>query len=233
MKLISTLFAGFLLIAGYSHAQQKEEQFNIEIIERSVPQSHVKYFTQLNQNVIYSSQNLQRAELGLGQFNISLDQVVSLGEKFWTMITNAAGELKITQMSGVSALPEGILSASGLSGWKMANPRSYDMSIKGTFGTAFTFSYTVGFSYNGNHRGAGKFLTNVAILPYNAKCGLGWKCTLDAQVGNAINVGTSESPIAALPINLLVNAVGKINSKAAGAQIAVYGDGRIERTGDQ
>ncbi len=224
---MKTLLVSLLFVCSLQ-TQASQEQFSVEVTEVAVPSTHLDYFERLN----WHTQQFENTEFGFADIGANLDRIIAIGEKFWNMITNMSGDMRLTSMTGVAALPDGAQSLASMSGWRMANPKAYDVAIKGSFGTAFSFSYTVGFSYNGSYKGVGKYLANVGIVPHNAKCGLSWKCTLEAQVGTPINVGSENSPIAALPINLLINANGKINSKAAGAQITVYGDGRIEKTGE-
>ena len=201
---------------------------SVEFVEIQVPAAHKELLYRSHlKNVYYSHQKSSQI-----QPEVDLDKIISIGEKLWLLISGMGGELKLTSMTGVAAIPEGAQTIGNMAGWKMANPKAYQVKIKGLIGTAFSFSYTVGFSYGGSYNGKGHYLANVAIVPHQAKCGTGWKCDVEAHVGTPINVGTSASPIAALPVNLLINAKGKVNSKAAGAQITVFGDGRIVKTGE-
>lgn len=155
---------------------------------------------------------------------------IYLGQRIWDMIQSLAGQMRIEPMTGVGVLPASASAMADMSSWKVAAPKAYKMEVAGSFGTAFSFTYTIGFNYGGKYRGKGAFLANVSVLPYDVKCAFSWNCSLSATVGTGFNVGTDEDPIAALPLNLLVNAQGRVNAKAIGAQFTVYGDGRLEKT---
>lgn len=157
---------------------------------------------------------------------------VNLGKQVWDIIQSLAGTMKLEPMTGVGVVP---MAAGGqmvaMSGWKVAQPKTYEMKIYGNFGEAFSYTYTVGYNYGGRYQGKGQFLANVAIVPFNAKCGWSWTCSAAINVGQGMNTAESETdPVPVLPVMMLVNAQGRTNAKATGVQFQVYGDGRLEQT---
>lgn len=192
---------------------------DVKITEIPVPAEHLAYFQQLS----LQTQNQEPVE------DQGIEEWINLGKELWQLVTSLGGTMKVDSMKGVGVIPQSAGSLGSMTNWMTKSPKSYRMEIAGTVGKAFVFDYTVGFNYGGQFQRKGKFLGNVAILPFNVKCSWTWTCELEATVGEAVNVGSSQDPIAELPISMIVNARGKINSKAAGVHFTVYGDGRLNQ----
>ncbi len=206
-----------LILASSSFAFAKSQA---KITEIPVPAAHLEYFRQLS----LQTQNVEPIE------SHDMSDWINLGKELWQLIASMGGTMKVESMKGVGVIPQAAGSMGNMTNWVAKQPKSYRLEIPGTVGKAFVFDYTVGFNYAGQFQRKGKFLGNVAILPFNVKCSWTWSCELEATVGEAVNVGSAQDPVAQLPITMIVNAKGKLNSKAAGVHFAVYGDGRLNQT---
>ena len=237
MRLFTCLLLSALISGSQAQAKPSDvvafaetEEYTITVTEIDVPAEHRRFFSELADRVPTFQETAPGSKFSIPN-PMDIGNWVNLGKQIWDIITGLAGTMKIEPMVGVGVVPEGAGSSfTAMSGWKTAKPKSYRMEIQGQFANAFRFQYTVGYNYGGKHQGKGQFLANVAVVPFDAKCGWTWNCVATVNVGSAINVGTDDEPVAAIPLNMIVNIQGKVNAKAMGAQFMVHGDGRLEQT---
>lgn len=212
---MKTWIVSLLLVLPFSALANQ-----ITITEIETPAEHVQMF-----------QNMQTEYQILDAEPASASDWWNIGKQVWELIESMAGKMRIEAMRGVGVIPQSANSISSMTDWKMVQPKSYRLEIGGNVaGKAFSFDYTVGFNYGGKHEGKGNFLSNVGIIPFNAKCGWTWTCDAVATVGDAVNTGTGRDPVVSLPITMVVNAQGRVNAKAAGVLFTVYGNGQLTQT---
>lgn len=156
---------------------------------------------------------------------IGWDEVVALGEKVWKIVE--AGKPVVTvQTPEASALPRGLACWADLSGWQAPQTKAYEVVYKNGFGMdVVKFRFRLQFTAGGGHDGIGKYLANVTVMP--AELNVMWGYTFDAQVEveQAINVGSSQNPIAGLELNLKWDVKTVVQESVNSFHFFVQGDG--------
>jgi hypothetical protein len=170
---------------------------------------------------------------GLGEIiqNINvIDNVVNLAQKMWDIIEKNQPVVNITT-NYANAVPYGTTHWSQLQGWSKPATKKYAFSIKNTAGREVVkVAYQVHYTYDGNLRGKGKFLTGVTIEPLNVVTSWGYKVSLVSEVPDSTvaNVGTHEDPIASMQVQLKWTVHNAFKDTTAKAIYYVQGDGLLQ-----
>src|SRR6185437_16731122 len=78
---------------------------------------------------------------------------------------------------------------------------TYQTTLKNVYGmTVVSFQYRVSYTAGGSYRGAGKYLTNVAVAPQDLYVAWGYTFNATASVPNITNAGTERAPVAGAQI---------------------------------
>ena len=143
-------------------------------------------------------------EPGVGDVVPVLDSIVNLGLKIWKIIEDNKPVVDVkTQYA--TALPEGIKSWTQMSGWQRPKGTIYQLTAKNAYGgQVINLRYQVLRTSGGNYKGTGKYLTAVTVEPLLVEVAWGYHFSLQASVPDTsvVNVGTSESPVAAMMAQL-------------------------------
>jgi len=177
-----------------------------------------------------------RDGLDFGQVNQvigTLDNIVNLMDKVWTIIQKNQPVVNIST-NYANAVPYGMSHWSQLQGWSRPATANYSFSMKNGFGmNVVKVSYQVHYTYNGNYKGKGKFLTGVTVEPLNVETAWGYNVNLVSEVPDSTiaNVGTSDDPIAAMQVKLKWNVHTAVKDITSEAIYYVRGDGQMEEMG--
>ena len=87
------------------------------------------------------------------------------------------------------------------------------------------FRFRLQYTYGGGHSGIGKYLANVTVMPAEVSVSWGYTFNADVQVLNAVNVGTSLSPVAGLELNLKWQVKTVLKESDNSFNFFVQGDG--------
>ena len=107
--------------------------------------------------------------------------------------------------------------------------KNYVAKIKNAAGKeVVNFSYKVLYSYGGSYNGAGKYLTNVIIVPGSVRTTFGWEFNATMKLSGMMNHGTKADPVA----GVMVTVKYQMNSWSAAFErndtIHVTGRGEIK-----
>ncbi len=165
-----------------------------------------------------------------GDLIVILDKIINLGEKIFGIIERNKPVVNIS-VNYANAVPYGVTHWTQLAGWKPPKTKKYAFTAKNGYGTdVVKVVYQVHWTYDGNLKGKGKFLTGVTVEPIDVQVAWGYKVDLKAEVPDSTvaNVGTSEDPIASMQVQLkwkIATVFKEINQKTI---YYVQGDGFIK-----
>ncbi len=170
---------------------------------------------------------------GVGDVIPILDSIVNLGEKIWKIINDNKPVVNV-KVQYASALPEGIKSWAQMGGWQRPKGTIYELTAKNAYGMqVIKLRYQVLRTTGGSYKGAGKYLTAVTVEPLLIEAAWGYHFSLDANVPDSsiVNVGTTESPVAAMTPQLGWVISTAIKESQGKSIYYLQGDGAFQEIG--
>ncbi|KAF0124438.1 MAG: hypothetical protein FD189_2398 [Elusimicrobia bacterium] len=144
------------------------------------------------------------AQSGAGESLVLIEKIINIAEKIWAIIERNAPVVNITTQYA-TAVPDGIKSWTHLQNWSRPRTYTYGFYADNLYGvTVLDVKYKVAYSYGGNYKGKGKYLTGVTVIPEKVDLAWGYKFSMTAQVPDStvVNIGTHADPHAALQLKL-------------------------------
>ncbi len=149
-------------------------------------------------------------------------EIMNTIDWFWRFLEKNQAKLEVNTQGRANALPTAkeCQNWENMGGWN-PTPKAipYVLSAKNPFGIEVVrLEYTIQFTYGGNCLGKGQYLENVRLVYGNASASLFFTAEVDVEIGDIVNFGTSEAPIAGLQIlshNRVKSLVKSINQSTA------------------
>jgi len=139
---------------------------------------------------------------GLDGLNVAIDQIINMGKKLWTVVTNNKPSVNIKLDTG-NALPAGVPNWMVLTGWKTPKAFVYRTTYVNGFGVnVVDFAYRVTYTYGGSVNGKGQYLTQATIVPANLEVAWGYTFNAEASIPMVTNAGTSAYPVAGMQMEM-------------------------------
>jgi hypothetical protein len=157
----------------------------------------------------------------------SAESWVVLGLKVWQVIANNKPVVSVTSQR-VSVLPMSQPDWTQMSYWKAPVAHTYKIAAKNLFGmTVMSNVYTIAYNYGGTHNGKGAFLANATVIPTRVTVSSGFTLNSDVEVGQAVNMGGADSPVAGLEIQLRWKMASMIKHVEGANSFFISGDGKF------
>lgn len=163
----------------------------------------------------------------------TLDRIVNLAQKIFNIIKENQPVVNIN-VNYANAIPYGIQHWTQLQGWSKPAVKRYAFVAKNGYGmNVVKVVYQVHYTYGGNYKGIGKYLTGVTVEPISVETAWGYNVDLTAEVPDSTiaNVGTSENPIASMQVQLKWKIHTIIKDIQQKSIYYIQGDGLIEEIG--
>jgi hypothetical protein len=164
---------------------------------------------------------------------VVLDQIINIGQKIWKIIVDNKPVVEVKN-TYATALPEGVKSWSQMAGWQRPKGTIYELTAKNAYGgQVIKLRYQVLRTTGGSYKGAGKYLTAVTVEPLLVEVAWGYHFSMDASVPDTsvVNVGTSESPVAAMMAQLGWRIQTPIKDSQGKGLYYLQGDGLYQEVG--
>ena len=159
-----------------------------------------------------------------------LDDIISVGSKIWKIIEDNKPVVTV-DIPTVNALPRNGTCWLDYDHWQAPRALTYEVVYKNLFGiSVVTFRFRLQYTYGGGMNGRGQYLANVTVKP--ATIDVLWLYAFNAkvEVGNTVNMGTKDDPIAGLELNLNWQVKTAVSEEDRSMQFFVQGDGQtLER----
>lgn len=133
--------------------------------------------------------------------------MVALGEAVYELVKKGR-PTNTTEYAPISVVPRDPISKQHvepfeLEGFSMPVERNFVAKVKNGLGKdVVSFSYKVMYSYGGSFNGAGKYLTNVIIVPGEIRTTFGWDFNASMKLSGIMNHGTKADPIAGIMVTM-------------------------------
>lgn len=133
--------------------------------------------------------------------------MVALGEAIYELVKKGK-PTNVTEYAPISVVPRDpttkeIADIFDMEGFSMPVEKNYVAKIKNGAGKeVVNFSYKVVYSYGGSYNGAGKYLTNVLIIPGSVRTTFGWEFNATMKLSGMMNHGTKADPVAGVMVTI-------------------------------
>jgi hypothetical protein len=162
---------------------------------------------------------------------ISWADIINIGQKVWAVVEANKPVVTVGKIPVAYALPRGLMCWNDLDSWQAPKVNSYEVTYKNGFGMEVVkFRFRLQYTYGGGLQGKGKYLANVTVAP--AEISVVWGYTFDANVdvAQAVNLGTVDSPLAGLELNLKWKVKTVLKESDNSFNFFVQGDGVAQAT---
>lgn len=162
-----------------------------------------------------------------------LDSIVNTGQKIWKIIEDNKPVVDVKTQCA-SALPEGVKSWTQMDGWQKPRGTIYRLTAKNAYGArVIDLRYQVLRTAGGRYKGAGRYLTAVSVEPLLVEVAWGYRLSLAASVPDSsiVNVGTKESPVAAMTAQVGWRISTAIKDSQGRGLYYLQGDGAYQELG--
>lgn len=157
--------------------------------------------------------------------SIGWDQIVSVGQQIWKVISDNRPVITV-QQPVAHALPRGLKCWADLDSWKAPTTKRYSIEYKnGLRMTPVKFDFRLHFTPGGGRSGKGKYLSNVTVMPAQLDVKWGYTFNANVEVAQAVNMGTADNPLAGLELNLHWNVKTVLKESENSMHMFVRGDG--------
>jgi hypothetical protein len=133
--------------------------------------------------------------------------MVALGEAIYSLVQKGK-PTNVTEYAPISVVPRDPMTKEyadpfDLEGFSMPVEKSFVAKVKNGSGKeVVNFNYKVIYSYGGSYNGAGKYLTNVIIVPGSIKTSFGWDFNATMKLSGIMNHGTKADPVAGVMVTV-------------------------------
>lgn len=133
---------------------------------------------------------------------ISWEDIVNIGQKVWEVV-KAGKPVAHFETPMANALPRGLTCWNDLEHWQAPKVQTYQVVYKNGFGMEVVrFDFRLQFTYGGGKAEKGQYLANVSVQPSQLNVAWGYNFDAKVEVQPAVNLGSKDSPIAGLELNL-------------------------------
>lgn len=133
---------------------------------------------------------------------ITLDQIINIGQKIWTIVEKNKPVVNL-KIQKAEVLPLGAKDWAELECWQVPESKVFRVSYKNGFGmTAVNIALRVNYTYGGRVNGLGRYLSQVTVLPAELDVIWGFKLDGEVRVATPTNAGTKESPVAGVQMDV-------------------------------
>lgn len=127
---------------------------------------------------------------------------IAFGKKVWEVVVENKPVVNV-QTQSVTVLPNNKKLWSQMSGWRGPRGAAYVIQAVNGFGTTvIDTKYTVTYNYGGKLNGKGDYIANATIVPSLVSVGWGYTYNSSVSVGDIVNVGSVDSPIPGVDLQL-------------------------------
>lgn len=177
-----------------------------------------------------------RIEQGLVEqlpFVGDISQLIVLGQKAFEIIKQGAPVVNLKRDT-LSVVPQGISEWNQLSGWKSPVVRVYSVALaNGYKKEVVQIRLKVSAVPGGQVNEKGQYLSNITIVPTMIRVGWGVNLDVWTESRDPLNVGTVDSPIAAIGMDVRFKAKTWITEVSGAQDYYIRGDGVITTGGEE
>lgn len=159
--------------------------------------------------------------------------MVALGEAIYELVKKGKPS-NMTEYAPISVIPRDpmtkeIADIFDMEGFSMPVERNFVTKIKnGTGKEVVIFNYKVVYSYGGSYNGAGRYLTNVIIVPSSIRTSFGWEFNASMKLSGMMNHGSRANPVAGVMVTVKYQMNGWRTAFERNDTIHITGAGQLK-----
>lgn len=159
--------------------------------------------------------------------------MVALGEAIYELVSKGKPH-NVTEYAPISVVPRDpmtkeIADIFDMEGFSMPVERNFVTKIKnGTGKEVVVFNYKVIYSYGGSYNGAGRYLTNVLIVPSSIRTSFGWEFNASMKLSGMMNHGSRANPVAGVMVTVKYQMNGWRTAFEKNDTIHITGNGQLK-----
>jgi hypothetical protein len=166
--------------------------------------------------------------IGSGLSQVTLSQLVTLGEKIWNYVLDNKPTAQL-QTIKASIVPNGITDWTQLIGWSPPVAKVYHVQFRDALGAkSGSFDYRITFVPGGSYQGHGKFLGEIEFTPMHINLATGRSLNVTAELSSPLNFGTVTNPVAAAQLLVSWTTPTLTHYQMQSAEYFIYGSGAIQ-----
>ncbi len=159
----------------------------------------------------------------------TVNQVISTGERIWKIVESNRPVVH-SVLPRAHALPRGVSCWTDLQMWSHPQVQDFKISYKNAYGmNVIDFVYRVSFTSGGNLENQGAFLSNVSVQAATLNVSWGFTFNASAQVGQVVNLGSIENPLAGMEMIVNWKASSVLRHMESTQSVFVTGDGQLRQ----
>ncbi len=160
---------------------------------------------------------------------VAVDQIISTGERVWKIV-EANRPVVHSQLPRAHALPRGVSCWTDLQMWSIPRTQDFKITYRNGFGVdVIDFVYRVSYTSGGNFENQGAFLSNVSVQAATLNVSWGFTFHATAQVGQVVNLGTNDDPLAGMEMIVNWKAGSVLRHMESTQSVFVSGDGVLRK----
>lgn len=237
MKKMSLFFA-LLTVGSIASANTEIDPAQFDIVEMKVRELPTKFAS----NVAIGSVDCGSGTFAdtlpatpedilspLNTFDMVVDKIINIGKKIFAIVQ--AGKPVVNMKTDIAtAMPQGARCWTDLQGWQMPQSKTYQVAFTNGFGMEVVkLSYRVLWLAGGNVEGAGQYIGYATMAPENIEVSWGFSLNANVSVPTVFNMGTKESPIAGMQMNMGYRIESPIKTIDQGQAFFVNGAGAFQQ----
>jgi hypothetical protein len=161
--------------------------------------------------------------------NVDPSDILRWGKAIWELIRDN-GAVANAKGTSSSALPKGVTCWTDLTQWSAPRIETYQVIYKNLYGAkVVNLEFRLIYHHSGSLKGLGRYIGNATVQVAKLDVLWGYIFNLKAEIPTVLNIGTEQSPIAGMQINLrwTVNTRPiSLRSTARTVSFFIAGDGR-------
>jgi hypothetical protein len=161
----------------------------------------------------------------LDLIELSLDKIINIGKKVWGIV-EAGRPIVSVRTDNANAVPQGVSAWNQLEGWQTPKSVTYRAVLKNGYNMeVVNLAYRLIYTYGGNVKGKGQYLTNVTVVPASINVAWGYDLDVQVDVPSVLNVGSSESPVGGMELLVKWRVKTTVSHVERSQSFFVRGDG--------
>lgn len=185
----------------------------------------------------YISYEFEKSGGEFGEAVAVIKDLVALGKEIYPLVEKGRPVVTMNNFKGISVLPRLDQTENTsypefyeMENWWVPGFARYNVNFKNIYGiTVVDFTFSVHYQPGGSYQGAGKYLTNVAIVVDELLVRWGYDLSATVKLVGISNLGNKENRIAGATIQLEYTAKSVMNEYQNTSRFFVTGDGTLKK----
>lgn len=158
---------------------------------------------------------------------VAIDSIVNLGKKVWKLVADGKAVVKAAEVSA-NAMPVGVTCWTEMEAWQQPVSKVYEIEYENFWGNkVVSYAVRVSFVPGGQYNGLGRYLSQANVTAAGVDVMWGYNLNANAAVNAIYNMGTKESPVAGMQIQVNWTVSNPLMDSTGSKMFAINGNGQL------